>query len=112
MNILGSIIFPLLRHSAFVVILFSVMLGPCIPTLSLLSDTNFKLVQIDIEEDLDTEEKEGEHKEPKVQLYNDYQYCQKYTTGYHMYITKTLLYRDFYKEILIPPPDTTTVSVV
>ncbi|WP_025742210.1 hypothetical protein [Aquimarina pacifica] len=108
----NAIIFSILKQVTFIVIMFTIIIGPCAQTLSFFSENNLKLVQIDLEEDLDVEEeKESDAKEPKVQISNYYKYDKKYAHELSVYALKLSSYKDFYEEILIPPPDSAPLVI-
>jgi hypothetical protein len=94
------------KRLAVLIIFGMMMLQSVSPTLALLVDTTYELVQFDREEDVDEKEKQEDIKEKKVKLLaihtNNTLY---YRSKASLYIKPQSMGNSIVLEIPIPPPD-------
>ncbi len=102
MNMKLSHIISFSKHFAIIIVLYAIVVQPVTQALDLLSQAEYELVNIDLEEDSSEDEFEKEDKNKKIATQLPYKY-PTYIQKFKDYNNNNLLCK-FLQEILIPPP--------
>ena len=96
-----------LRYTTIALLLFSLFAAPAIHAVGSMTDTNYELIQSDLDIDFDTKEKyENESKDEKIEFQISRSDCHPYAgSALTENFTVERFVPDFKNDIPIPPPE-------
>ncbi|WP_025663084.1 hypothetical protein [Aquimarina megaterium] len=100
-------IFSFIKYGSFIIVLVGMLLQPIVQTITLFTNDDIELVEVDWEEDSDEEEKQEDdckYEKNELKILNSYDRHFIYASEHSCYQVLQPHY-DFDLEIPIPPPE-------